>query len=88
MSLFGYYARVLCVIKKLNMFIDIEKKVVYNKLKNYKEVFGMDFKVGDFVKHKLTGEKCLIIRKGREQFLIRTPDYKEVGAYAAELENA
>ncbi len=46
----------------------------------------MDFRVGDFVKHRLTGEKCLIIRQGREQFLIRTPDYKEVWAYAAELE--
>ena len=74
--------------KKYFLFIDIIKKVLYNEVKNYKEVIGMDFKVGDFVKHKLTGEKCLIIRKGREQFLIRTPDYKEVWAYGAELENA
>ena len=46
----------------------------------------MGFQVGDFVRHKLTGEKCLIIRKGREQFLVRTPDYKEIWAYVIELE--
>ena len=62
--------------------------LVYNFVIIYKEVIWMGFKVGDFVKHKLTGEKCLIIRQGREQFLIRTPDYKEIWAYAAELENA
>lgn len=45
----------------------------------------MEFKVGDFVKHRLTGEKCLIIRKGREQFLIRTPDYKEVWVFVDEI---
>ena len=45
----------------------------------------MAFKVNDFVKHRLTGDKCMIIRKGNEQFLIRTPDYKEVWVYAAEL---
>jgi len=46
----------------------------------------MEFKVGDFAKHRLTGEKCLIIRKGREQFLIRTLDYKEVWVFVDELE--
>ncbi len=46
----------------------------------------MSFKVGDFVKHKLTGDKCLIIRKGREQFLVRMPDYKEMWVYEAEIE--
>ena len=70
-------------------FVVIDKKLdlLYNLYIIYKEVFWMGFKVGDFVKHKLTGEKCLIIRQGREQFLIRTPDYKEIWAYAAELEN-
>lgn len=46
----------------------------------------MGFTVGDFVTHKLTKEKCLIIRKGNEQYLVRTPAYKEVWLYAAEME--
>lgn len=45
----------------------------------------MDLKIGDVVKHKLTGEKCLVIKKGKEQFVIRTLDYKEVWVYDYEL---
>ena len=44
-----------------------------------------EYKVGDFVKHILTNEKCLIIKKGREQYVIRTPDYKEIWVYAHEI---
>lgn len=44
------------------------------------------FKVGDLVVHKLTGEKCLIIRKGKEQFQVRTPNYKEIWVYDLEIE--
>ena len=46
----------------------------------------MSFEVKDYVKHILTKEKCMIIRKGKEQFLIRTPDYKEVWVYDYEIE--
>lgn len=46
----------------------------------------MEFKVGDIVKHKLTGDKCLIIRQGREQLLVRTPTYKEIWVYVHEIE--
>lgn len=46
----------------------------------------MEYKVGDLVKHKLTGENCLILRRGHEQLLVRTLDYKEIWVYDYELE--
>lgn len=45
----------------------------------------MEFKVGDLVKHKLTGENCLILRKGHEQLLVRTMNYEEIWVYEYEL---
>lgn len=45
-----------------------------------------EFKVGLIVKHKLTNEKCMIIRKGKEQYLVRTGDYQEVWVYDYEIE--
>lgn len=44
------------------------------------------FAVGDIVKHRLTGDRCMVIRKGNEQLLIRTPNYKEIWVYVHELE--
>lgn len=41
--------------------------------------------IGDVVKHRLTGERCMIIRQGKEQVLVRTMDYKEVWVYLHEL---
>lgn len=45
------------------------------------------YEVGSFVTHKLTGEKCMIIRKGKEQYLVRTPNYKEIWVYTYEIED-
>ena len=47
---------------------------------------GKTFEVGSFVTHKLTGDKCMVIRKGKEQYLVRTPEYKEVWVYDYEIE--
>lgn len=45
----------------------------------------MEFNRGDIVKHVLTGEELLVIKKGREQVQCRTNDYREVYFYETEL---
>lgn len=45
-------------------------------------------KAGSYVIHKLTGERCLVLREGKEQYLIRTPLYTEVWVYDYEIELA
>lgn len=44
-----------------------------------------EYKSGEIVKHRLTNENCMVLRKGKEQYLVRTPDYKEVWVYANEI---
>lgn len=47
-----------------------------------------DVHEGDVFRLKLTKERCMIIRKGNEQVVVRTPNYKQFWAYLYELEKA
>lgn len=48
----------------------------------------MKFSKGDFVIHRLTGDKLMILKIGNEQYQCRTPDYREIYFWEMELEKA
>ena len=45
----------------------------------------MNFKIGDKVEHKLSKDYLLILRVGKEQYLCRTKDFREIWFYTFEL---
>ena len=48
----------------------------------------MEFKPGDIVEHKINGEYLMVLKKGKEQYLCRTKDMREVWFFDFELKGS